>query len=184
MNCMNSVTNTHSSNHLLHHPDLSVRILFLCTCIVLFCCGQALAVKNSKVAESTPSPGITTDHFEYQLENRPDPFVPFITEKAAASSVNMDEIVDKDVTLTGMQLFEPGQLTLVALLKTDDKEIAMVEDFTGKGYVLTKGTKIGRRGVVTNIASNTVIIEETAETRGHKKIVTQVVMILKKEGDK
>jgi type IV pilus assembly protein PilP len=60
----------------------------------------------------------------------------------------------------------------------------MVEDFTGKGYILLEGTKIGRRGVVKNIASNAVTIEETAITRAGKEIVTQVVMTLKKEGEK
>ncbi len=95
----------------------------------------------------------------------------------------MDEIIDEDITLTGMQLFEPGQLTLVALMQIGKRSVAMVEDVTGKGYVLKEGTKIGRRGIVKQIAPNTVTIEETAETRAGKKIVTEVVMILKKEGD-
>lgn len=122
--------------------------------------------------------------FEYQLENRADPFVPFISEKAAVSSVNMDEIIDNAEPLTGMQLFEPGQLTLVALLKNGVENLAMVEDFTGKGYVLTIGAKVGKRGVVKNIAPQSVIIEETAVTRAGKKTVTEVVMLLKKEGEK
>jgi type IV pilus assembly protein PilP len=125
----------------------------------------------------------TENRFEYVLENRPDPFVPFLTEKAATASVDMNEVIDSKEPLTGMQLFEPGQLTLVALMKKGDEDIAMVEDFTGKGYVLTEGIKIGRRGVVKDIALNSVLIEETAETRAGKKIITEVVMILKKEGE-
>ncbi|MGW8194884.1 MAG: pilus assembly protein PilP [Desulforhopalus sp.] len=121
--------------------------------------------------------------FAYQLEGRPDPFVPFITEKAATSNVDMNEIVDAEEPLTGMQLFEPGQLTLVALLTNGPSDTAMVEDFTGKGYILTEGTKIGKRGVVKDIAPNKVIIEETAVTRAGKKIISEVVMLLKKEGE-
>lgn len=121
--------------------------------------------------------------FEYVLENRPDPFIPFITEKAAASTVDMNEIVDTSEPLSGMQLFEPGQLSLVALLKKERKNMAMVEDFTGKGYILLEGTKIGRRGMVKNITSNGVVIEETAVTRAGKEIITEIVMTLKKEGD-
>lgn len=138
------------------------------------------AAENSSVSEpqNTSNPP-----YEYQLENRPDPFAPFITEKAAAASVDMNEIVDENGPLTGMQLFEPGQLTLVALLKKDAEDMAMVEDFTGKGYVLTEGTKIGRRGIVKDIAPKSVIIEETAVTRAGKKIITEVVMLLKKEGE-
>jgi len=145
----------------------------------------ATAATESGTTPQLPATSEMTDTFEYMLEGRADPFVPFITEKAAVSrpTVNMDEIVEKKVVLTGMQLFEPGQLTLVALLKSETEDIAMVQDFTGKGYVITKGTKIGKRGVVRDIVPNTVIIEETAETRAGKKIITQVVMTLKKEGE-
>ena len=119
--------------------------------------------------------------YEYHLENRPDPFVPFITEKAASSNVNMDEIVENNTPLTGMQLFEPGQLTVVAMVKTDNEYLAMVQDFTGKGYVLSQGMKIGRHGVIKNLTPQSVIVEETTVTRAGKKSVTEVVMLLKKE---
>jgi hypothetical protein len=122
--------------------------------------------------------------FEYQLENRADPFVPFISEKAAIASVNMDEVIDSNEPLTGMQLFEPGQLTLVAIVKKGSENLAMVQDFTGKGYVLTEGIKIGRHGLVKSFSPQSVIVEETTVTRAGKKTVTEVVMLLKKEGEK
>lgn len=121
--------------------------------------------------------------FEYVLENRKDPFVPFLTKKARTRTINLDEIVDTNETLTGMQLFEPGQLTLVALMKRGGQDIAMVEDVTGKGYIITVGTKIGRRGVVKDILSNKVVIEQTARTRAGKLIVSNTFMVLKKEGE-
>lgn len=139
---------------------------------------------NDATKQIAPSNFDKTDPFEYKLENRPDPFVPFISEKATSSNVDMDEVIDSGEPLTGMQLFEPGQLTLVALLKKGDENIAMVQDFTGKGYVLTEGTKIGRRGIVKNFMPQSVIIEETTVTRAGKKTVTEVVMLLKKEGEK
>ena len=49
--------------------------------------------------------------------------------------------------------------------------------------MLTEGIKIGRRGVIKDIVPNAVIIEETAETRAGKKIVTETVMTLRKEGE-
>jgi len=156
----------------------------------LFCTGSLLctlapAFATENAAATSPlvaATGIVAP-FEYQLENRADPFVPFITEKAATSSVDMNEIVEDNKPLTGMQLFEPGQLTLVATLRKDVGDVAMVEDFTGKGYVLLKGTKIGKRGVVKEIDPNAVTIEETAVTRAGKEIITKVVMTLKKEGE-
>jgi len=111
--------------------------------------------------------------------------MPFITEKTTDQGTeDPNEIVEKKETLTGMQIFEPGQLSLVALLNTEGQKYAMVQDFTGKGYVITEGTKIGKRGVVKTIESNKVLIEETAETRAGKKIVTYIDMVLKKEGEK
>ena len=160
-------------------------IVFLCYVFVLsFFLNTAQSADQDKNTTDSGSAATNSEVFEYKLENRPDPFVPFITEKAASSNVNMDEIVDRGEPLTGMQLFEPGQLTLVALLKKSGENIAMVQDFTGKGYVLTDGTKIGRRGVVKSFTAQSVIIEETAVTRAGKKTVTEIVMLLKKEGEK
>lgn len=120
--------------------------------------------------------------FSYQLEGRPDPFSPFITEKAT-SSTNMDEIVDNADTLSGMQLFEPSQLNLVAIVFEDNAELAMVEDAAGQGYALRPGMKIGRKGIITNIDPNQVIIEETSVTRSGKKLTNNIVMLLKKKGE-
>ena len=158
----------------------------LLSALLLTATNSMATAADSDTTMQLPALSIHEDTFVYEIEGRPDPFVPFITEKAAVVNVpyvDMNEIVEKKQVLTGMQLFEPGQLTLVALLKSDSEDLAMVQDFTGKGYVITEGTKIGRRGIVRNIASNTVIIEETAETRAGKKIITKVVMTLKKEGE-
>lgn len=119
--------------------------------------------------------------FEYLIENRPDPFIPFISEKA--TSVNIDEIVPIKERLSGMQLFEPGQLNLVAIVMVKNNDFAMAEDTTGKGYIIRKGMKIGKRGTITAIQPNEVIIEETAFTRAGKKLTSKIVMLLKKEGE-
>lgn len=156
---------------------------FLCASSLLCTQSIAYSIENDTLGQPNLPIADSSSQFEYVLENRTDPFVPFISEKAASSTVDMNEIVDKGEPLTGMQLFEPGQLTLVALLKKNSEDVAMVEDFTGKGYILFEGTKIGRRGIVKDIAPNAVIIEETAVTRAGKEIITQVVMTLKKEGE-
>ncbi len=124
-----------------------------------------------------------TETFEYQIEGRSDPFMPFVSERSTTPNENPDELIDDNKKLTGMQLFEPGQLTLVALMSAGGKRIAMVQDFTGKGYILKEGTKIGRRGVVKEITDNKVIISETAQTRGGKILTNNIAMVLKKEGE-
>jgi Tfp pilus assembly protein PilP len=187
MKLMNRISDCSLSPHLSAVFRTILLIVPVYVCALLVWPHVAVSAENDTVAQPSPGNPPAAALFEYKLENRPDPFVPFISEKAASSSVNMDEIVDPTGPLTGMQLFEPGQLTLVALIKKGDEDLAMVEDFTGKGYVLTEGTKIGRRGVVKDIAPQSVLIEETAVTRAGKKNVTEVVMLLKKdkkEGEK
>ncbi len=142
---------------------------------------NAATKQDSDEQMQSQSVSVSTDSFEYILEDRPDPFVPFLTEKIPEFDPN--EIIDSSKPLTGMQLFEPGQLTLVALMKSGGQYVAMVEDFNKKGYAIEEGIKIGRRGVVRAIIPNKVIIEETATTRSGKKLTTEFVMVLKKEGE-
>jgi len=125
----------------------------------------------------------STSTFEYQVEDRPDPFSPFVSGPSKANPIKPDEIVDEKEILSGMQLFEPGQLTLVALMLTGENTVAMVQDFTGRGYVIEEGMKIGRRGVVTKINEDRVIIEETAQTRSGKTLKNEIAMVLKREGE-
>jgi Tfp pilus assembly protein PilP len=103
------------------------------------------------------------DKFEYQLDNRPDPFYPFLSKEAARKEKE-DEIIDEESgdTLTGMRVFEPGQLKLVAVMGTQGNKIAMAEDVTGKGYILREGMLIGRRGKITQIQDGQIVIKETA----------------------
>lgn len=117
--------------------------------------------------------------FVYRRENRSDPFRPFLTEKTGPTVLAPEE----DAPLTGMQLFEPGQLTLVAILFSGQQTVAMVEDSTGRGHVIRVNDKIGRRGEVKSIQPNAVIIEEwSLTTSGTKRVMTNQ-MVLRKEGD-
>lgn len=126
------------------------------------------------------------DFYTYTTEGRSDPFKPFVSAKAAAPAAGPDpnEIVDENKGLSGMQLFEPGQLNLVGILLSSKDEIAYVEDQARKGYVLKVGTLIGKRGIVTQITPDQVLIEETARTRSGKEVKSTVAMRLNKEGDR
>lgn len=116
--------------------------------------------------------------FVYKREGRPDPFFPFLTKELMQAEVEAKE------ELTGMRKFEPGQLTLVAIVFSEDGPLAMVQDSAGKGYVLRKGTQIGRSGEVVDIASNLVIIKQLTYSLTREKRYKTVEMVLKKEGEK
>jgi len=172
------------------HRLLRLKICFLIFSILAIrsplSYGQAVENSGKTAAEAQTAPASTHefkgDDFKYVLEGRPDPFVPFLAPKVA-TKINQDEIIDEAGNLSGMRKFEPGQLTLVAVLSSNGKKMAMVEDVTGKGYILNEGTPIGRRGIVSQINKQQVVITETAHTRAGKKLITTVVMRLNKEGD-
>ena len=158
-------------------------ILRLGPALLLAVCLAPTDVQAQAVVETLPDRSEGQQLFEYQLEGRPDPFVPFISEEAANPSPRPDEIIDPQQQLHGMQLFEPGQLTLVAIISQGGRPLAMVEDFTGKGYLLREGIKVGKRGRVKAISERRVVIEETALTRTGKKIQSEFIMQLKNEGE-
>ena len=164
---------------------------FFCLLAAFFLAPSALASipAGGEQAQKTENatgekPAASADSFKYELSpGRPDPFVPFIEPKVA-TKLDPNEIVEDEAPLTGMQLFEPGQLRLVAVLFAPDKKIGMVEDITGKGYVINEGVLIGRHGVVSQINTDQVTITETTRTRAGTEMTKTIVMRLNKEGDK
>lgn len=171
-----------SASHITDHCSRALPAALLFGIVSLAPPLIALAVSNPSDSSPLALPEQNLETlFEYQIEHRADPFVPFISEKA--TSANINEVVPVSEQLSGMQLFEPGQLNLVAVVMAGNNDFAMAEDTTGKGYILHTGMKIGKRGIITAIKANEVIIEETAYTRAGKKLTSTVVMLLKKEGE-
>lgn len=140
---------------------------------------QTAATPSGKPSKK-PLDEILQNSFTYRRDNRSDPFTPFITEETGPTQIAPEE----NAPLTGMQLFEPGQLTLVTILFSGQQAIAMVEDSTGMGHIIKVKDKIGRRGEIKAIVPNAVIIEEWALTTSGTKRFTTNEMVLRKEGDK
>ena len=126
-----------------------------------------------------------SESYFYNHIGRSDPFKPFVSPVTAPlADQDPNEIIENTQALSGMQLFEPGQLTLVGVLLSSANELAFVEDQAKKGYVLKPGTLIGKRGIVKQIELDKVVIEETAKTRSGQEIKNIVHMSLNKDGDK
>ncbi len=165
---------------------------FLIALASLFVPAAAVALEKSPATDQT-SPISKEDMlrqilgppatFVYQRENRPDPFLPFIKEKVVQQG--KEDVQEKpQEELPGMQRFEPGQLTLVAIVLAKPSPVAMAQDSSGKGYLLKEGMKIGRTGIIEKITANTVIIKQTTTTWNKEKLFRQVEMVLRKEGEK
>jgi len=90
--------------------------------------------------------------YSYNPIGKPDPFKPFI-QMASREGLRK--------AATPLQRFDISQLKLVAIISTSHGNVALVEDATGKGYVLKKGTWVGKNdGKVTKILKDKVIVEE------------------------
>jgi type IV pilus assembly protein PilP len=117
--------------------------------------------KEEKVAEK-----VTEEEREppytYNPIGKRDPFKPFITlgpKKPIATA-----------RLTPLQRYEVSELRLVGILRGAAGYRALVEDASGKGFIITKGTLIGREnGRVKEIHDDRVIIKQT-----HKDIFGEI----------
>lgn len=92
--------------------------------------------------------------YSYIPEGKPDPFKPFIQLSPVKEA-------SRNVPLTPLQRYEVSQLKLVAIMSVPGGNVALVEDSSGKGFFLKKGTQVGKNeGKVTKILKDRVIIEE------------------------
>ncbi len=100
--------------------------------------------------------------YTYNPVGKRDPFKPFITlgpRKRIPTA-----------RLTPLQRYEVSELKLVGILKGPAGYRALVEDASGKGFIITKGTLIGREnGRVTEIRDDRVIIKQS-----HKNIFGEI----------
>ena len=117
------------------------------------------------------------DTFVYEREGRNDPFMPFIQERVVATETPLEE-------LTGMRKFEPGQLTVVAIVRSPVDRFAMVQDSNNQGYVIREGILLGRTGVVESIEPNKVVVKNYTYNLAGDKIYKTVEMVMNREGEK
>ena len=111
--------------------------------------------------------------YSYNPAGKPDPFKPFIELTPVRTS--------RSTPLTPLQKYEISQLKLVAIISTPEGNIAMVEDATGKGYFLKKGTWIGKNdGKVTKILKDKVIIEEVYQDIFGQTKTNEISLFLQK----
>jgi type IV pilus assembly protein PilP len=104
--------------------------------------------KEEKVVDEKKEPP-----YSYNPRGKRDPFKPFIAlgPKKPVSTA----------PLTPLQRYDVSELKLVGILKGPTGYRALVEDAGGKGFIITKGTLIGRgNGQVKEIHDDRVIIEQ------------------------
>jgi type IV pilus assembly protein PilP len=123
--------------------------------------------------------------FQYRPQGRVDPFIPLIVKKkrSVAKTQPDRKVITKKRTriLTLLEKFDLSQLKLTAIMATPQKSIAIVEETTGRGFVVKIGTRIGiNSGRVVDILMDRIIIQEAEEIIAGKKLYITKEMKLNK----
>jgi len=120
-------------------------------------------------AESKAEPP-AIEKFTYDPKGKPDPFKPLIVERLEAAPKKPKEVMEAILEGgTPLERMDLGQLKLVAVIWNVPQPKGMVEDTTGKGYILSIGTPIGKnKGKVTQITSTGILVTERHETSSGK----------------
>ena len=119
----------------------------------------------------------------YDSQGKIDPFRPLIQEKPEESIPVVDAGPKR--ILTPLEKIDLSQIRLVAVIIMKNKQIAMVEEASGKGYEIGIGTYIGKnQGKVSEIkASSIVIKEQVKDYKGRLKEQVQEIKLHKIENE-
>jgi Tfp pilus assembly protein PilP len=106
--------------------------------------------------------------YAYNPQGKPNPFQPLVVDKPEAppvkKKVEQAAKKEKEEPGTPLERVDLTALKLVAVVWDIPYPRAMVEDSTGKGYILSLGTRVGKnQGQVTKITSAGVVITEKVE---------------------
>jgi type IV pilus assembly protein PilP len=101
----------------------------------------------------------------YNPVGKVDPFAPLYKEE---TKTKPQEVIAKpkgpERPRTPLEKLDLGQLKLTAIVTSNGYKRALVEEATGKGYVVTVGTRIGlERGTITEIDQGRIVIEHQTE---------------------
>jgi type IV pilus assembly protein PilP len=119
---------------------------------------------SEKLADVTP---------RYNPKGKIDPFEPLYKEKPSVISSAEKKFVRRR-PLTPLEKIDLSQLKLVGIIRAKSGNMAMVQDATGKGYVIAKGTYIGvHGGHVVKITKDGAVVQEELEDIFGKRTVSQ-----------
>lgn len=143
---------------------------------------QAGVSTSSSNASSPTSTVVSTTEtgWKYDPAGKPDPFKPFILASAAAEEVPV--VVRHQLTPLQKMPLSEIQAGLKAIIWGQLGSKALVEDATGKGYVVQEGTYVGQHdGIVKKIYQDRIIVEEYRRDPAKGRLEpTEVVLKLKK----
>ncbi|TWI74118.1 Tfp pilus assembly protein PilP [Desulfobotulus alkaliphilus] len=114
-------------------------------------------ISGEKILLSAP------ERLVYNPEGRIDPFRPLIQERPRVEQ-RREERPERRVPQTPLEKVDLSQLKLVGIVRSPMGPRALVEESTGRGYVVTEGTYMGLHGGrVTAIERERLVVTEIVE---------------------
>jgi type IV pilus assembly protein PilP len=109
----------------------------------------------------------------YNAKGKVDPFEALLRDESASAVAGAKLKAKKRDPQSPLEKIDLGQLKLVGIIAAPSGNRALVEESTGKGYILREGTYVGlNSGKVVNIAIDKVLVEEEFED-AYGKTITQ-----------
>ena len=142
---------------------------------------QKLVAEKSPTTKKTKIPEITDF---YNPEGKLDPFEPLFKKERVSLAVGKKKIKRRK-PLTPLDRVSLSQLTLVGIIQAPSGNRALVQETTGKGYVIKKGTYIGTNsGKIVQILKDRIIIEEESEDiYGKVSLIKKPIKLQKPPGE-
>ena len=118
----------------------------------------------------------------YNPVGKIDPFASIFKEQPEPERMEPDRSAkEKRIPMTPLEKISLDQLKLVAVMLAPSGDKALVEEASGKGYVITQGTFIGKdSGTIADILMDRIIIEEEVQDLLGKMVLRKTEMMLQK----
>jgi len=144
---------------------------------------EALAQDSQVNATGERPSWIEPRSFEYNPQNKPNPFKPFLRQAPTSEG----EESENRKALSPLERITPSQLQLEGILSRGgaNASAALVKLPDGKGYILRQGTRIGTEGArVQRIEeSKVVILEYYIDVMGEKKSKQTILKLPQSAGE-
>ena len=133
-------------------------------------------------ATSNVTPKLAAIPRAYNAIGKIDPFEPLFKEKPLIAKKKINK---KRIPRTPLERIDLSQLKLVGIILASSGNRALVEESSGKGYVIKKGTYIGiNSGKVVKIKKEKVVVEEEFEdVFGKTKLRQREIKLPKPPGE-
>ena len=140
------------------------------------------AAERIPPATLPPASLFKTEKPLYSRKGRIDPFAPFLHKPEPEGLEGGTEKTAGRVPRTPLERIPLGQLTLNAIIRVGDTGIALVQESSGRGYIVKVGTYIGENGGrVSKIDKDRIVIEEKSKNILGKIETKKIELKLKKQ---